>query len=128
MENSLFLAQLIGPTLAVMGAGLLIDPRGFQTLANEFLGSRALIFLAGLLAFVPGLAVVLGHNVWVADWPVIITVLGWLSLIGGAVRILLPRQVVRIAQTILGRNSFVRVAGAVIVLLGAVLMFFGFVA
>jgi hypothetical protein len=128
METSIFLARLIGPMLGVMGLGLVIDPRGFQTLANEFVGSRALIFLAGLLAFVPGLAVVLAHNVWVADWPVIITALGWLALVGGAFRILMPRQVARIARGILGRNELVRGAGVMTILIGTLLMVFGFLA
>lgn len=126
MEISWYLAQLIGPTLVVMGIGLLIKPKGFQDLADEFINSRALIFLAGVLAFVPGLAIVLSHNVWTADWRVIITILGWLAVIGGAVRILLPREVARIARTMLGRAIVVRVAGAAVVLVGSVLVFFGY--
>ena len=56
-------------------------------MAEEFLRSRALIYLSGLLTMTAGLAIVLTHNVWVADWPVLITMLGWLATIGGAVRI-----------------------------------------
>ncbi len=65
MQTSLYLAKLIGPTLLVIGIGMLINRDGYRDMAREFLGSRALIYLAGILAFVPGLAMVLAHNVWV---------------------------------------------------------------
>ena len=39
-----------------------------------------------------GLAIVLTHSVWVASWPVLITILGWLMTIGGAARIVCPHS------------------------------------
>jgi hypothetical protein len=47
MQTSTFLAQLIGPVLLVMGVGMVANRQGFRTMAEEFLASRALIFLAG---------------------------------------------------------------------------------
>ena len=44
-----------------------------------------------------GLAVVLTHNVWVADWPVLITILGWLTAIAGAFRLLAPQDAINSA-------------------------------
>lgn len=128
MEHSTYLAQLIGPTLAIMGAALAANPKSFRSLADEFLRSRALIFLAGLLAFVPGLAIVLAHNVWVVSWPVLITVLGWLSLIGGAFRIVAPGWVTQIGRSVLIRNGWTRSAGIVMLLLAATLIYFGYIA
>jgi hypothetical protein len=125
MENSVFLAQLMGPTLIVMGIGLAFDPSEFRKIADEFLRSPALIFVAGLLAFVPGLAVVLTHNVWVG-WPLIITLLGWLAVIGGAFRLLMPQRVARIGMAVMDRRGWSRAGGVGILLLGAVLCFFGF--
>ena len=48
-----------------------------------------------------GLAIVLTHNVWVADWPVIITLLGWLAVISGAVRIFAPHRVNELGKKVL---------------------------
>ena len=74
MQSSIFLAQLLGPCFLVMGVGLMLNADGYRAMAREFLKSRPLIYLAGLLAIAPGLAVVLVHNVWTADWRVIISV------------------------------------------------------
>ena len=127
VENSTFLAQLIGPVFVVMGVGMLICPRNYRTTAEEFLGSRALIYIAGLMALVPGLAIVLTHNVWVSDWRLIITVLGWLGVIGGVFRLLFPQQVTAIGSMMLARPEWLRIPGAMVVALGLILAYFGFV-
>ena len=41
-----------------------------------------MIFITGVLALIAGLAIVNAHNLWVPDWRVVVTVLGWLSVVG----------------------------------------------
>ena len=79
MANSIFLARLIGPLMLAVGIGIFVNGAVYRLLADEFLRSRALIYLSGLLIMTAGLAIVLTHNVWRADWPVLITILGWLA-------------------------------------------------
>jgi hypothetical protein len=105
---------------------MLINQAGYRAMAEEFLRSRALIYIAGLLALVPGLAIVLSHNVWAADWRIIITLLGWLATIGGVFRILFPQQVTRIGSAMLARTQYMPVGGAVVIVLGAILCFYGY--
>jgi hypothetical protein len=126
MQTSLYLAKLIGPTLIVIGIGMLINRDGYRDMAREFLGSRALIYLAGIFAFVPGLAMVLAHNIWVADWRIVITILGWLALVGGAFRILFPQEVTRIGTRVIANPSTMLIGGVVTLALGAILSFYGY--
>lgn len=126
METSVFLAQLIGPLLLVMGVGMLVNREGYRTMAEEFLASRALIYIAGLMAFVPGLALVLVHNVWAVDWRVIITLLGWLSLLGGIFRLLLPQQVTAVGSAMLARRNALTGGGIAMLALGAILSLAGY--
>ena len=126
MQTSIFLAQLIGPLLLVMGLGMVVDAESYRTMAQQFLVSRALIYIAGLLAFVPGLAIVLVHNVWAFDWRVIITLLGWLSLIGGIFRLLLPQQVTVVGSAMLARPGYLTGGGIGAIALGGVLTMFGY--
>jgi uncharacterized protein YjeT (DUF2065 family) len=128
MESSIFLARLIGPILVVIGVGMLAQPQGYRAVAEEFLASPALIYIAGLLAFVPGLAIVLTHNVWTSDWRLIITLLGWLATFGGIFRLLMPAQVRRIGTAMLARPGWLRGGAVAVVALGAVLSFFGYLA
>lgn len=112
----------------VIGLGLLINREGYRTMATEFLGSRALIYIAGLLALIPGLALVLTHNVWTADWRIIITLFGWLAVIGGVFRLLLPQQVTEIGQLMLASRHYMLIGGIVTLMLGAILSYFGYFA
>jgi hypothetical protein len=79
MQTSIFLARLIGPVMALVGVSLLVNELAFRKMAQEFLRSPALIFFSGMILMPAGLAVVLSHNVWVLNWPLIITLLGWIA-------------------------------------------------
>ena len=70
-------------------------------MAGEFLESHALIFLAGLITLPAGLAIVLTHNVWTADWRVVITILGWLCVIGGIIRIAVAAPCGRVGRSMI---------------------------
>ena len=126
MQRSIYLAKLIGPPMAAIGAGLLVNGATFRAMAEEFLRGYALIFLAGLLALVAGLAIVQAHNVWSKDWRVIITVFGWLALIGGAVRIVVPQLAAQVGTAMFAQSGIVVAAGLVMIALGAFLSFKGY--
>ena len=126
METSLFLAQLIGPVLIVIGVGLLLKQTEFREMATDFLSSRALIFVSGLLTLVTGLAIVLTHNVWEFNWPVIITILGWLSVFGGVFRILFPNSVQSVGTSMLDKPATMTVSGAIQIVLGLWLSYVGY--
>jgi hypothetical protein len=128
MQASRFLAQLIGPTFLVIGLGMLGNRHGYRAMAHEFLQSRALIYLAGLLALVPGLAIVLAHNVWVLDWRLIITIFGWLAVTGGVARVLFPQKVMAIGERMVTSLRYMLAGGIVVLVLGAILSFYGYLA
>jgi hypothetical protein len=126
MQTSIFLARLLGPLLLVVGAGILINPRAVRTMAIEVVGSLTLVYLFGLIDFAAGLAIVLTHNVWIASWPLLITLIGWLMLIRGAVRILIPETIMGYARKFVRNKQLYPVSGGVLVVLGLVLCYFGY--
>ena len=126
MSNSIFLAKLIGPVALALAIALFLNRAAFRTMAQEFLRSPALLYLSGFLTLLGGLALVLSHNVWVADWRVIITILGWLATIGGAARMLLPAKVKDLGDALLDHPMGMTIAGAFWLVLGALLCFFGY--
>mgnify|MGYP001399066792 FL=1 len=127
MANSVFLARLIGPLMLAVGIGIFVNGAVYRLLADEFLRSRALIYLSGLLTMTAGLAIILTHNVWRADWPVLITVLGWLAAIGGAFRIIAPQGTEKVGRAMLKHKHGITIAGVVWLAVGAILCFFGYV-
>src|SRR5206468_5783605 len=124
MTTSIFLARLIGPVMLVVGLAAFFNRRAFRDMAEEFLASPALLFLSGLLVMPMGLAIVLVHNVWTADWRVLITLFGWINTIGGALRLLAPTWVMQTGRIMLRRSGFVSVAAAIWVALGLLFCLF----
>jgi hypothetical protein len=125
---SIFLARLLGPLLLLPGIGMLLTPRLFRTMGAELVGSLTLIYLFGLIDFAAGLAIVLTHNVWVANWRVLITLIGWLMLIRGAARILAADKLQPRAAKLLGSKRLIPISGTVVVILGLILCYFGYLA
>ena len=126
MTTSVFLARLIGPVCLVIGVALLLNGAAYRALAQEFLDSPALIFLSGLLTMPAGLAIVLHHNIWAADWRVLITILGWLAIIGGAVRLLAPQRAAAVGRTIFANPATMHTSTGIYLLIGALFCFFGY--
>ena len=115
MANSKTLAGLIGPTLIALAAALLINLGSISTLVESVSRDPALVLVSGVLSFVAGLAVVRVHNHWAGDWAVLVTILGWLLLVGGLVRILFPIWLAGMAANLAQNTGFI--AGEAVVLL-----------
>ena len=128
MATSLFLARLLGPLLIVVGASLLLNPKLFRAMAGEIVASVTLVYLFGIFDFTAGLAIVLVHNVWLPSWRLIITLLGWLLVLRGAVRVLATERMMRFAKPLLSGKNIYLISGLVCVGLGLVLCYFGYAA
>ena len=128
MDTSLFLARLIGPTLIALSAALLLNQANMRAMATDFLEHRGLIFLAGVLTLVTGLSIVLTHNEWVWGWPVVITILGWLGVVGGAFRIIFPDSVRSMGETMLDKPGLLTAGGVAEGILGVWLCYAGYLA
>ena len=127
MPASILIAKLIGPIIAVTGLIGLFNPKAVQDMAEEFLASRAMLYIGGFLALLGGLAIVNTHNVWTAGWPVIITIFGWLMVVGGIIRMAFPALATSMGEAMLARSTALRVIGGLQVVLGAYLMAVGYV-
>ena len=126
MTASLLLARLIGPLFLVVGLGMLVNRAYYRTMITSFLKDPGLYYFSGTLALVVGLAMVLFHNLWTADWRVVITAIGWLSVLKGAVRILLPTAGTGLALRLSEANWPVVSGGLLLLGLGGWLTFRGF--
>src|SRR5690606_22133725 len=101
MARSVYLARLIGPPLVIIALGMLIDQGGFMELSRNFMADPALIYVASAAGLFVGLAIVLAHNVWTPDWRVLITLLGWVSMLDSASWMLARRQITDVWRPLL---------------------------
>ena len=117
MTTSKTIASLIGPTLVAIASGMLLNIGSFPALAEQVSRDPALIFVSGILLFERV------QNRWTNGWPVLVTVLGWLFVLGGLARMLFPTGLAAIAAGI-GQITGAIIAAAIVLLgLGAFLSF-----
>jgi hypothetical protein len=98
MDTSIFLAKLMGPIFVIIGVGLFLNRERYLAVVDEVILSKTLLYVFGIMALTGGLAVLLTHNVWVWDWPVVITIIAWLMVVRGSLRIVIPQQIEAIAK------------------------------
>ncbi len=128
MGTSIFIARIFGLCYLILGIGFLFNRKAFQRVMEDFCKNAALLFFGGLLALVIGVVIILTHNVWVANWTVIITIIGWLGLIKGIWMIVFPNTVSKFMQAYQKNESLLMVHSVAALIFGAVLTFFGFFA
>jgi len=116
MTTSKTIAALIGPTLVAGAAAVLLNLADWPALAERAFRDPALVFESGFPLFVAGLAIVRAHNRWVGGWPLLVTALGWLALLGGLSRILFPIRLADIAVPLVHSSGVL--ASVAVVLLG----------
>lgn len=126
MLTSVYLARLIGPVMVAIGLGALINAATFRAIIDDFLKRPALMYLSGLIIMPAGLAIALSHRVIAPDWRLLITLIGWLMLIGGALRIAFPDTVSRFGRDLIGRPRFLTIVAAIWLLIGAILTVAGY--
>ena len=100
MTPSAYIARILGPVLVIVGLGLLLEGETFRAMAGEFLRSAALVYFSGVATLALGLAILNVHHLWTRDWRSVITLFGWLCVIGGIFRILAPTLVQRIGRVL----------------------------
>jgi uncharacterized membrane protein len=128
MQASLFIARLLAPVFVVIGIALLTRPEAYRSLLREFVASAVSMYIAGFLGLVGGLALLLTQNLWVLDWRLIITLIGWISVLRGVATILWPGSLAPVADWVLKhRNSFA-VSAVIDLAIGLVLGYFGYLA
>jgi hypothetical protein len=123
ITTSKTIASLMGPTLVAIAAAMLLNFASFPELVEQISRDPSVIFLSGILLFVAGLAIVRAHNIWAGGWPVLVTVLGWLAILSGLLRMLFPIRLAAMAAAVAQRSGGI-IAGAIVLLvLGAFLTF-----
>ena len=126
MGTSIFIAKILGPCLLIVAFGLIFKRQAYQRIMEDYCKNAALVFFGGLLALLIGLIVVLTHNLWVAGWPVLITIYGWGGIIKGIWLIVFPDTVPKFMQAYQKNKALLTVHSGIVLIFGAALTILGY--
>jgi len=124
MELSIVVAKILALVYISSGIAALSGKISFNKMVEEYERSQGLTFLSGFVTIVIGVFLVEYHNIWVRNWTVLITVIGWLSLFKGVMLIAFPQSILMFSRW--RRNTFR--LGIFMIIFGLVFGYFGFIA
>lgn len=126
LDRSRAIAGLMGPVLVAMAAALLLNKKVLPELAGQMAHDFGIIFMSGILLLVAGIAIVRVHNDWSGGWPLLVTLLGWLAIIGGLARMLYFRHLPLLAPGFVQTPALITGTAVVLLLTGVFLILKGY--
>lgn len=92
MENtSIFLAKFWGWYLLIFFLILTFNPKRIIQIIRD-LKDQKFVILTAFIAIIIGLLNILFHNIWENNWTIIITLIGWASLLLGLSLFIFPKR------------------------------------
>ncbi len=105
MEISVFLAKVLGIILILIPLSMWFDRSNVREVGKA-MKSREYLLISGMFCLLLGSVMVASHNLWVSDWRVILTLIGWLSLAKGVFLLSAPGPSAKII-TLIAKNDLV---------------------
>lgn len=122
----MILSILVAKTMALVylsvGVGVLTGSLNFKKLAEDFSKSAGLAYVSGFITLIIGVALVQYHNLWVKNWTVLVTFIGWACLVKGIMLIAYPKYISKFKAVYKNTNAI----GFLMLVLGLTLGYFGF--
>lgn len=87
-----FLAQVFGIYLAIMCIALVLRHGAIKAAGWQMVSQPPILLFSAIFTLMLGLALVLTHNVWVMDWPVLVTIICWMVFIKGLFLLFFPQK------------------------------------
>lgn len=103
MEVSIYLARFWGSLFIILG--LVSVAFKFLSRVIKYTDDKTITISTGYITFLLGLITVTLHNIWVVDWRLAITILGWTTLFKGIEKVVFPGRINKIAQKFKGKQT-----------------------
>ena len=123
---SIFYAQVLGIWLFIIGLAMIMDSPRFKKAAMEMMNNSAMMTCSGCAALGLGLLLVVSHNIWVGAWPVVVTLIGWIFIFQGIMRLFRPESFAKMMKDMMSGSGYT-VMSWVWLLVGLYLIWAGFV-
>jgi vacuolar-type H+-ATPase subunit I/STV1 len=126
--RTIFLSRLIGLYCIFVALSMMIRRQAMVGTVNGLLQNPPMMLILGVIALAAGLAMVLAHNIWSGGTlAVIVTIIGWLTLIKGLLFLFVsPETEAGVVLGLLHYQQLFYFYGGILLLLGIYLTYTGF--
>jgi len=122
MELSILVAKIMAVVYITIGLGFLINSAYYKKALIDMMKDSGFMLLSGMMALVIGFLLVNSHNIWVKDWTVLVTIIGWISLVKGVLIFLAPKLFTGLVKWM---TQYMVVWGVLVLIFGLVFGYFG---
>ncbi|MGD9152132.1 MAG: hypothetical protein PVG30_00525 [Gammaproteobacteria bacterium] len=126
MDTSIFLARVFGLYLIIGCLAVLFRFQHIQTAYDELVASKANVLLIALLSLIIGILIVVAHSVFVWDWRLLITLIGYLVFVKGIMLLFCPECAMKLKVAIMSNRSAYYIMIIIFLLIGLFLGYKGF--
>ena len=126
MDVSTFLARVFGLYLIIVCLAVLFRFKAIQAAYDEMVSSKGHVIFGGFLSLVIGILVVVSHSVFIWDWRLLITLLGYLALLKGIWLLFFPETALKFKRSVMGNKPVYRIIIIIFLLIGLYLAYQGF--
>ena len=119
--------QILSPAWLIMGLSRTMHPKAWTNAFAQVRDSRCAAFIMGGFALPIGLLIIVGHNKWVLDWPLFITVVGWGMVIKSTIYLLYPTAADIVMERAGKSERAIRFIGIIMTVFGVILTWQAFV-
>lgn len=120
MDTSRNIAAIVGPVFLALGLAMIVNPQLGPEIVGQMRGNIFTVLVAGILTLTAGLAIVRFHRE-TSGWPLLVTILGWLLVAGGIVRIVFPHTAIGIGESMVLTPGLIAAAAVLMMALGGFL-------
>ena len=116
--------KIVSVTILILGLSYFFQAKLLAEISSEIINNPQKKILISAVALPFGLIIILGHNVWVSDWPVVITIFGWIVTIKSAIGLLAPQLAKLFANwSMTSLRRYIAKCGVITTVLGALLVY-----
>lgn len=120
-----FLAEVLGIIFLIIPFSLFINSRQIKHIFSA-MEQEYTVYIHGLVLLTLGVFIVLLHNVWMRNWVVLVTIVGWLFILKGLFLLFFTKDAVDLAKKMREAKTIPYVL-LMLLFLGLVLLYFGFI-
>jgi len=125
MEVSVLVAKIIGIVYVSFGIGLMANKAFYKEAISKLFENTGYLIIGGFIAIVFGVLIIENHNVWEANWTVIITIIGWIALLKGILLLAFPTKL-DFFKSIFSSDSFLKLLAPLVLIFGLLFLYLGF--
>jgi hypothetical protein len=121
MNISIILTRILGITFVILGSSMALNKKWTANAIEEIFKNQGVVWVIGFITVCIGATLVSLNNTWTSGLPLWITVLGWLTLLKGAIILIFPGFSFTYYEK-MNRGNIFLYGGVVVFAIGAILL------